>query len=348
MTGWMRAARLHRIHEELSLDRVPVPKVSASDVLVDVRASGICHSDVNYRDGVAPVSKLPIILGHEIAGLIVEKGTRVKGLEIGDRVLVHYVSSCGRCTYCRSSRENLCVKYGMIGKDVDGGFAEYSCVPARSTVSLPDRIPFEQGAIMGCAVSTAYHALIRGRLKRGETVAIIGVGGLGMHAVQLAKKIFHAGQVVAVDRFDWKLKHAKRFGATNIVNVEGQDATTAMRKLANDGFADVVVDFVGHEKTILQGINLVAKGGRLVVVGIGAKSVTISPYESLIGKEMEILGVDDHLKNELIELVNLVSSRKIDLSHSVTHRISLEDINAGFKILEDLNEHPIRVVASKT
>lgn len=111
--------------------------------------------------------------------------------------------------------------------------------------------------------------------------------------------------------------------------------------------ADVVVDFVGHEKTIRQGINLVAKGGRLVVVGIGAKSMTLSPYESLIGKEMEIVGVDDHLKNELEQLIDLVYSRKLDLTHSVTHRIALEDINAGFKILEDPNEHPIRVVASK-
>jgi len=344
----MKAARLHRIHKKLSLDRIPVPKISASDVLVDVRASGICHSDVNYRDGVAPVAKLPIILGHEIAGVVAEKGARVKGLEIGDRIVVHYVSSCGRCRYCRSDRENLCVKYEMIGKDIDGGFAEYSCVPATSTVPLPDRIPFEQGAIMGCAVSTAYHALNRGGLKRGENVGVIGVGGLGMHAIQLAKKIFHAGQVVAVDRFDWKLKHAKRFGATDIVNVEKQDAKTAMEKLTDGVFADVVVDFVGHEKTIRQGINLVAKGGRLVIVGIGAKLVTISPYESLIGKEMKIVGVDDHLKSELIQLIDLVRYRKLDLSHSVTHRVALDEINAGFKILEDPIERPIRVVASKT
>jgi threonine dehydrogenase-like Zn-dependent dehydrogenase len=201
---------------------------------------------------------------------------------------------------------------------------------------------------MGCAVSTAYHALNRGGLKRGENVGVIGVGGLGMHAVQLAKKIFHAGQVVAVDRFDWKLKHAKRFGATDIVNVENQDATTAMERLSDGVFADVVVDFVGHEKTIRQGINLVAKGGRLVIVGIGAKLVTISPYESLIGKEMKIVGVDDHLKSELIQLIDLVKSRKLDLSHSVTHRVALDEINAGFEILEDPNEHPIRVVASKT
>src|SRR5208283_464228 len=112
----MTAARLHRIHGELSLDRVPVPRISVSDVLVDVRASGICHSDVNYRDGVAPVAKLPIILGHEIAGVVAEKGSRVKGLGIGDRVLVHYVASCGRCRYCRTNRENLCVKYEMVGK----------------------------------------------------------------------------------------------------------------------------------------------------------------------------------------------------------------------------------------
>ena len=344
----MKAARLHRIHKKLSLDRIPVPKISASDVLVDVRASGICHSDLNYRDGVAPVAKLPIILGHEIAGLVAEKGARVKGLQIGDRIIVHYVSSCGRCRYCRSDRENLCVKYEMIGKDIDGGFAEYSCVPATSTVPLPDRIPFEQGAIMGCAVSTAYHALNRGGLKRGENVGVIGVGGLGMHAIQLAKKIFHAGQVVAVDRFDWKLKHAKRFGATDIVNVENQDAKTAMEKLTDGVFADVVVDFVGHEKTIRQGIDLVAKGGRLVIVGIGAKLVTISPYESLIGKEMKIVGVDDHLKSELIQLIDLVRYRKLDLSHSVTHRVALDEINAGFKILEAPIEHPIRVVASKT
>jgi propanol-preferring alcohol dehydrogenase len=344
----MKAARLHRIHGKLSLDRVPVPKISASDVLIDVRASGICHSDVNYRDGVAPVAKLPIILGHEIAGVVAEKGTRVEGLKIGDRVVVHYVSSCGRCRYCRTNRENLCVMYEMIGKDVDGGFAEYLRVPAASTVKLPDRIPFEQGAIMGCAVSTAYHALRRARLQPKETVAIIGVGGLGMHAVQLAKKIFHAGQVVAVDRFDWKLNHAERYGATDSVNIENQDATTAMRRLTNGTFADVVFDFVGNEKTIREGINLVGKGGRLVLVGIGAKSVTISPYKSIIGKEMEIVGVDDHLKSELKQLISFVDSRKVDLSHSVTHKITLDDINAGFKILEDPNEHPIRVVASKT
>jgi D-arabinose 1-dehydrogenase-like Zn-dependent alcohol dehydrogenase len=247
-----------------------------------------------------------------------------------------------------TNRENLCPRYKMIGKDIDGGFAEYSRVPAASTVRLPERIPFEQGAIMGCAVSTAYHALRRGGLGPKETVAIIGVGGLGMHAVQLAKKIFHAGQVIAVDRFDWKLKHAKHFGAADTLNVETHDAIPTMKRLTNGALANVVVDFVGAEKTIQQGLGFVAKGGTLVVVGIGARSITLSPYRTLIGKEMEIVGVDDHLRTELIQLINLVASRKIDLSHSVTHRVALEKINAGFRILEDRNERPIRVVVSKS
>jgi len=347
MIGMMTAARLHRIGSKLAVDQIQVPKVTPSDVLIEVKASGICHSDLNYRDGVAPVGKLPITLGHEISGVIADKGARVTGLRQGDRVVVHYISSCGRCSYCRTNRENYCSKYRMIGKDIDGGFAEYSCVPATSVVKLPQNIPFDQAAIMGCAVSTAYHALTRGRVRRGDRVAIIGVGGLGMHAVQLAKKIFAAGEVIAIDRYDWKLKRATLVGATETVNTIDDDAITLVKKSTKGALADVVLDFVGSERTIQQGISCLGKGGRLVLVGIGAKSVKLSPYKTIIGKEIEILGVDDHLKTELTKLVEFVSSGKIDLSHSVSHRVTLEGINTGLQILEDRNEKPIRVVVSQ-
>jgi propanol-preferring alcohol dehydrogenase len=235
----------------------------------------------------------------------------------------------------------------MVGKDVDGGFAEYVRVPAASVVKLPGKIPFEEGAIMGCAVSTAYHALRRGRVQQKDTVAIIGVGGVGMHAVQLAKKVFGAGEVIALDRFDWKLKQAKRFGANNTVNVATRDPAESMKRITDNAMADVVVDFVGSGRTIGQGVNCVGKGGRFVLVGIGAKSIQLSSYGTIIGREIEVVGVDDHLKIELIKLVNLVRSSRIDLSHSVTHRISLENINAGLGILEDRNEKTIRAVVLK-
>ena len=229
---------------------------------------------------------------------------------------------------------------------MDGGFAQYATIPAGSAVKLPEAIPFEQAAIMGCAVPTAYHALKRGRVQAGDTVAVIGVGGLGMHAVQLAKKIFRARTIIAIDRFEWKLKRARNYGATHTVNAATHDSVEAVRRMTEGKLADVVLDFVGSEKTNQQGVGCVGKGGRLVLVGIGAKSMTVSPYRTIIGKEIEIVGVDDHLKTELTQLVTLVRSRRVDLSHSITHRVTLEDINEGFRILEDKNEKPIRVVVS--
>ena len=347
MTESMIAARLHRIGAKLSIDRVSVPTVAAGEVLVDVRASGICHSDINYRNGIAPVGKLPITLGHEISGIIARTGAKVKELRSGDRVLVHYIVSCGKCVYCKTERENYCAGYRMIGKDVDGGFAEYVTVPARSILKLPRSFPFEQAAIMGCAVPTAYHALRRGRVKQGDTVVIFGVGGLGLHAVQLAAKAFKAGLIIAVDLQDWKLKQARSFGAKETVNAANQDVNEAIKKATDGEFADVVVDFVGHETTVKQAISSVGKGGRMVLVGIGAKSIQLSPYTSIIGKEMEIVGVDDHLKTELIQLVKLVRNGRIDLSRSVTHMVALEDINGGFDILESNRENVTRIVATK-
>jgi threonine dehydrogenase-like Zn-dependent dehydrogenase len=174
---------------------------------------------------------------------------------------------------------------------------------------------------------------------------VFGVGGLGIHAVQLATRIFRAGAVVAVDLADWKLKQAKQVGAKETVNPLTQDAANVVHKITDGKLADVVLDFVGVNQTIGQAIDCVGKGGRFALVGIGAKSMQISPYTTIIGKEMEIIGVDDHLKTELVQLVRLVRSRKLDLSRSVTHRVRLEDINTGFRILEDISENPIRVVA---
>jgi propanol-preferring alcohol dehydrogenase len=200
---------------------------------------------------------------------------------------------------------------------------------------------------MGCAVPTAYHALKRGRVQQGDTVVVFGVGGLGLHAVQLAGKAFKAGLIIAVDLQDWKLKQARSFGAKETVNAANQDVTEAIRKATDGGFADVVVDFVGHEATVEQAISSVGKGGRMVLVGIGAKSIHLSPYETIIGKEMEIVGVDDHLKTELIQLIKLVREGTLDLSRSVTHKVALGDINSGFEILGSNRENVIRIVATK-
>jgi len=343
MTTLMKAARLHRVGEKLSIDTVEVPRVAPNEVLVDIKASGICHSDLNYRNGVVPVAKLPIIMGHEISGIVAETGDRVKGIRKGDRVCVHYIKSCGKCMFCRTNRENFCVEYQMIGMTTDGGFAEYISVPARSIFKLPERIPFDQGSIIGCAVSTAFHALRRGRQARGDIVMVNGIGGLGVHVLKLAK-ILKAGKIIAVDVSDEKLKLAKRLGADETINAVAEDPAERMKEVTDGRLADVVVDLVGAG-TIEKAIDCVGKGGRMVLVGIGQKEMRISPYKTIIGKEMDLIGVNDHLSTELVQLIRLVGSGKLDLSDSVTHRVSLDDINSGFEILEKKIENPIRVVA---
>ncbi len=347
MRELMKAARLHRIGERLSIDLVEVPEVGPDDAIVEVRASGICHSDINYRDGIGSVGKLPIILGHEIAGVVAKTGSRTEGAKEGDRVCVHYVIGCGTCVFCRTGRENYCGKYQMIGKDVDGGLAQYVKVPARNVLKLPEAIPFEQAAILGCAVSTAFHALRRARAHAVDSLVVYGVGGLGAHAIQLAKKIFEAERIFAVDVLDEKLKLAKKLGADEVLNAATKDPAERIKDMTDGKLAQVVLDFVGQKRTIESAIDCVGKGGRVAVVGISREDIQVSPYKTIIGKEMELIGVNDHLKSELAELIGLVGSGRIDLSGSVTHRVPLEDVNRGIQILEEKTGNPIRVVVTK-
>jgi len=343
----MKAARLHKIGKALSIDSVEIPRIGAADVLVDVQGAGICHSDIHYRNGVSPVSELPITLGHEIAGVIAETGGAVEGVEKGDRVLVHYVISCGSCNYCRTGREHYCAKYQMIGKTVDGGLAEYVKVPARNVLKLPQTIPFEQAAILGCAVSTAYHSLKRGNVGDDDTVVVYGVGGLGSHAVQLASKIFKAKRVIAVDISEGKLEIAARMGASEVVNANSVDPVERIKEITEGRLADVVLDYVGQRKTIENAIRFIGMGGRVVLVGVSPDEIQLSPYKTIIGKEMALIGSDDHLKSELSKLIELIESRKLDLSTSITHKVRLEDENDGMQIVEGNIGNSIRVVVVK-
>jgi propanol-preferring alcohol dehydrogenase len=340
----MKAARLHEIGQPLRVEDIPITTLGPEDVLVRIRASGICHSDLNYRNGIAPVGRLPITLGHEIAGVIEKKGERAPQVNANDRVVVHYVVSCGKCEFCNSGRETYCDSYRMIGKDEDGGFAEYVRVPAANVLKIPESLTFDQAAIMGCAVSTAFHALRRGRAEPETLLMVYGVGGLGAHAIQLASSVFKIRNIIAVDIADSKLELAKRFGAKNVVNPAKENLTDSIRNTTGGAGAELVLDFVGHGDTIRNSIESAGKGGRVVVVGIGSETVEISPYRTLIGREIEIMGVNDHLESELAELIQLAGAGELDLSRSVTRKVNLEEVNDGMEILETSVGNPVRVV----
>ncbi|MFM8369003.1 MAG: alcohol dehydrogenase catalytic domain-containing protein, partial [Chloroflexota bacterium] len=161
----MKAVRFIGVNQPLQMQEVPVPEIGDRDILVKVKAAGVCHSDAHYRAGISPVRPVPLTLGHEVAGVVEKIGSHVTNVKIGDRVALHYNLSCGDCYHCSTGNDQFCEKVLMIGHFTNGGYAEYIAVPARNAILLPDEIPFEQGATLMCASATAFHALRKSRIK---------------------------------------------------------------------------------------------------------------------------------------------------------------------------------------
>jgi len=328
----------------LQTQEIRVPSVGQSDVLVRVKAAGVCHSDAHYRAGVSPAGPLPITLGHEVAGVVEQVGSRVRSLRVGDRVCVHYLVTCGDCKYCSRGNEQFCPSGQMIGKHRDGGYAEELLMPARSIVPLPDEISFEHGAVLMCSSSTSFHALRKGRLTEGETVAIFGAGGLGMSAIQLAKA-FGASRIYAVDINRKKLELAERFGAIPL-DAAKIDPVSAIRQLSQGKGVDVALELVGLPQTARQAVLSLANLGRAVMVGLTDKSFEVYPYAEILGKEAEIIGSSDHLLSELPQLLDLARQKKLDLSEIVTDAVPLEAdaINAVLDELEQFGDNVRTVI----
>jgi propanol-preferring alcohol dehydrogenase len=311
------------VGKPLQLQEIPVPEIGPADILVRVRAAGICHSDVHYRAGKSPVYPLPMTLGHEAAGVVEQIGSQVAGrANIGDRVALHYNVTCGHCYYCSTGNEQFCDKVSMFGHHRDGGYAEYIVVPARNAISLPEEIPFEQGATLMCASATAFHVLRKARLKPGETVAVFGIGGLGMSAVQLAKA-FGALDVYAVDINEEKLALAAHYGVVP-VNAGAVDAVAEILTLTGGKGVDVAVELVGLPQTMQQTVQCLGVMGRAVIAGIGDRPLEIDTYRELLGKEAEVIGSNDHLLQELPLLVELARRGVLDTSRVVTRTVPLD------------------------
>src|SRR6478609_6382431 len=233
----MRAVRLVQVGKPLEEADIPIPEIGSSDVLIRVAAAGICHSDVHYRAGISKIDRLPLSLGHEIAGRVEEVGSDVTHLSAGDRVCVHYLAHCGSCEFCVRGLEQFCRSGQMIGKHRDGGYAELIKVPGANAFQLPDEIPFEVGAIIMCSSATALHALKKARLKAGESIAILGFGGLGFSAFQLARA-FDCGDVYVVDVNRVKLASAAGMGAIAI-DANMTDPVEEIREATNGRGVDV-------------------------------------------------------------------------------------------------------------
>ena len=330
----MRAIQLAATGQPLVDAELPVPEPGPGEALVRIRAAGICHSDAHYRSGGVSAGPLPLTLGHEMAGEVAALGPGEQSLQVGDRVALHYLLTCGSCRDCRNGQEQLCHQARMIGKHLPGGFADYIAVPARNCLPLPADLPWEHGAVLMCACATALHALRRARLQPGETVAIFGLGGLGLAALQLvaASKL---SQVFAVDLQPEKLALAARYGALP-VDAGKSDALAELRRLTSGRGVDVALEFIGHPDTILQALQALAPGGRAAIAGISSQPVPVDTYRDLIGREAAVIGVSDHRLTELTDLLGMVAEGSFDPGALVTGSVPL-DAAAINRTLDELD-----------
>ncbi len=307
---------------EIFLEDVQKPQPSHNEVLVKVKLAGICGSDVHYIKGKFNYSKVPIIPGHEGAGIVEAVGEHVKRLKKGDRVVINYVLSCGECYYCRIGRDNLCDKIRLIGFDLDGTWAEYTLVPERNLLKLPSNISFEYGAISGCALVTPFHAVKMSGLFPGESVAVIGLGGVGINAIPIVRML-GASKIIGIDTDPMKLDVAEKYGADLVIG-SSEDMIDKVKEETNGG-VDVCFEFVGSLDTIVKAIKITRKGGRVVLVGLTPDYIQINVPE-LLFNEKRILTSIDHTMKDLEELLVLMERGDLTFQYSISNIIKIEDV----------------------
>jgi threonine dehydrogenase-like Zn-dependent dehydrogenase len=291
------------------------------------------------------VSLPALTLGHEAAGTITVAGSGAGQWQAGDRVAVSPIVTCGHCKYCDRGASETCNDATVFGLGRDGALAEYLAAPVTALVRLPDNVSAPVGAIVTDAVATPYHALLeRARLEPGESVAVFGVGGLGQHAVQLAR-LAGASPVIAVDVRDDQLKLALANGADAVVNAAAGDVPEAVRRANGGRGVDVAGEFIGKAATIEAAFASLTKGGRAVVVGLGAEPVTLPPSGMFAMRQMSLLGSGGFSKHTIERLLGLVSSGRLALEESISHVVSLEAVDEALRMLQDKAEPVRRIVA---
>ncbi|MDP2776844.1 MAG: zinc-binding dehydrogenase [Anaerolineales bacterium] len=307
----MKALVIKEFGGPLILEDVPIPQPGADEALIRVKACAVDQFDLTIRDGKFPTAKTPIILGHEIAGVVKSVGANVDNIQPGDRVTSTLYLTCGRCRYCLTGRETICADFkGYVGIHTPGAYAEYTTIPAVNLVKLPESISFPEGSVIANAIGTPYHALTkRARLQLGERVIVTGAGGgVGAHAIQLAKMM--GAFVMAVDIGEEKLALTHELGADVVFDASSGDFSAAAREWTNGEGADVILELVGTS-TFESSLKSLARGGRMVIVGSHTGTTLTASPQAMIANEWEILGSRNVTKRELVEVVALVAAGRV-------------------------------------
>ncbi len=309
----MKAIRLDHFGgpDVLQLTDIDPPTPGDGEALVQVKACGVCYLDAIVRSGLRSKAKLPLTLGHEVAGVVTAVGPNVRTLAVGDRVASTYRVACGQCRYCRAGDGAVCDNRTGIGEHLDGGYAEYTALPSSFLVKIPDGVAFEQASVCGCVIGAVYNAVVSGaKVRPGETVLVTGSGGgVGSHAVQISQ--LAGARVIAVTTSKQKVAQIEALGADQVLRVEvGENYSDEIRRLTGGRGADVVIEAVGSA-TFPFSFRSLAKRGRLVFVGeVSGQPASFNPA-LMIYKEVVLTGAQSATPEELTQVLNLVAAGKI-------------------------------------
>jgi L-iditol 2-dehydrogenase len=332
-------------YNRFAVEEVPVPRIGPDEVLIRVKACGICGSDVHGMDGSTGRRRPPIVMGHEAAGTIAETGPGVSGWNAGDRVTFDSTISCGACWHCRRGEINLCDNRRVLGVSCaeyrqDGAFAELVAVPARILYRLPDALPFEEAALVE-ALSIAVHAAARTPVCLGDTGLVVGAGMIGLLAIQ-ALKLRGCALVAAADVAPERLAQARKLGADTGIDTRTEDAGAAMRRLTDGRGADVVVEAVGLPPTIRIAVDSVRKGGALTLIGNFAPNVEL-PLQSVVTREVTLFG-SCASRGEYPACLDLMARRRIDVRPLISAVAPLAEGPSWFTRLHDGEPGLLKVV----
>lgn len=326
----MKAAVLEAV-KKLAVKDIPKPEPGSKEILVKVKTCGICGTDIKLYDGKY-TAKMPVVLGHEYSGEVVETGKDVRGIKLGDRVVPDPNESCGACNWCRQAKPCFCNDLAAYGVLKDGGFAEYAMVGEKGAYVIPEGLDYESASFTE-PVSCAVHCIDRASIATGESVLIIGGGAMGQILLQLAKTS-GAGELIMVSRSDWKLELAKKFGATKVINARDNVLKKTL-DLTDGSGVDVVIEAVGTTETIEEAISLAKKSGRIVIFGFapeGEKAGFI-PFD-VLSKELTIMGswVNPYTFPRALDIL---AGGKVDVKTLISLKLPLDNIMDGFKAMQE-------------
>ena len=340
----MRAVRFDSSTRTLEPAEVPVPEPGPLEVLVKVEACGICLSDVHLIDGGIPPIVPVVTPGHESSGVVAATGELVTGWSEGTRVSLMGGRPCRTCARCVVGRIDECLEPQLMGFHYDGAWAEYVVAPYQTLAPIPDGIAAEHAAILADAVATPYAALKeRAELRPGESIGLWGIGGLGTHAVQIAR-LLGASMIVAVDPLPPARERALTVGADVALDPETTDVWTEIRGLTDGVGLDVTVDLVGSNAVLEQAVSCLRRGGRAVMVGLSMEPISLGPGLVFGVQQHALLGHLGYSKAHLEELVRLVAAGRLDLSGSISDVIPLDDVPDGVRRLAMKEGDPVRIV----